>query len=354
MAPISLLMRRHRRTLRQVPLGLPLVTPLSVAILLALGGGSAAGRAFLPPSGRVFQGEAGQPISSYVRAAGKHPAVYQEFLAWGQYVPPITRDAVNARSRLMIMIGTRFGSQEKITPGQLAQGAGDRWLISLAGSVAASGLITYVRLMAEMDGYWNPYCAYNQNGTPRNASHSTTQFRRAWKRVTLIFRGGSVARIDSTLGRLGMPRLRAGSQTALPAGNVAMLWVPQVAPGNPDVPGNQPGNYWPGRQWVDWVGTDFYSFAPNFAGLSAFYGDYTGKPFVFGEYAVGETGDDPGFLNQLFGWAGSHPRVRMMIYNQGVSPTGPFRLSRFPRTSGALRRLLGSPKFPAFAPEFQG
>jgi hypothetical protein len=102
------------------------------------------------------------------------------------------------------------------------------------------------------------------------------------------------------------------------------------------------------------VGTDFYSFAQNFSGLSTFYDQYGGLPFVFGEYAVGETGDEPGFIDQLFGWVGSHPRVRMMIYNQGVSPTGPFRLSRFPATARALRRQLGSSKFPAFAPEFQG
>ena len=150
-----------------------------------------------------------------------------------------------------------------------------------------------------------------------------------------------------------MPGLGAGGQTALPAGKVAMVWVPQVAPGDPDVPGNQPGNYWPGRRWVDWVGTDFYSFAPNFSGLSAFYANTTGRPFLFGEYAVGETGDDPGFIHALFGWARSHPRVRMMIYNQGVDPVGPFGLYRFPRTRAALRRVLASSKFPGFAPEFQ-
>ena len=279
--------------------------------------------------------------------------MYQEFLAWGQYVPAITQDALNAHSRLMIMIGTRSGSQEMITPGQIAGGQGDQWLISLQSSIAASGLVTYVRLMAEMDGYWNAYCAYNQDGTPRDASHSTQAYRQAWRRVTLIFRGGSVQHIDSELRSLGLPRLKAGGASVLPRAKVAMLWVPQVAPGDPDIPGNQPSNYWPGRRWVDWVGTDFYSFAPNFSGLGSFYDSYRGLPFVFGEYAVGETPDDPGFIDQLFGWVSSHARVRMMIYNQGVNPVGPFRLSRFPRTAGALDHQLSSSKFPAFAPEFQ-
>ena len=204
--------------------------------------------------------------------------------------------------------------------------------------------------MAEMDGYWNAYSAYNQNGSSRGPDHSSAAYKQAWRRVTLIMRGGSLLHIDAVLHRLGMPRLHADSD--LPVARVAMLWVPQVAPGDPDVPGNQPSAYWPGRAWVDWVGTDFYAFAPNFSGLSAFYDAFPGLPFVFGEYAVGETGDDPGFVSQLFGWVASHPRVRMMIYNEGVNPVGPFRLDRFPQTSSVLRRLLGSPQFPGFAPEF--
>jgi hypothetical protein len=324
------------------------VTALSGAFLLAAAPGRAAASAFLPPPGQVFQGVAGGPISSYVQATGKHPAVFQEFLAWGQWVPGIVGEAANAHARLMIMIGTRFGPQEMITPAGIARGDGDAWLISLQHAIAASGVVTYVRLMAEMDGYWNPFCAFNQNGTPRGPAHSTRAYKQAWRRVTLIFRGGSLAQIDAVLRHLGMPKLRTGSD--LPPARVAMLWVPQVAPGDPDVPGNQPSAYWPGRAWVDWVGTDFYSFSPNFAGLSAFYTAYPGMPFVFGEYAVGETSDDPGFIRRLFGWVASHPRVRMMIYNQGVNPVGPFRLFRFPRTSSTLRHVLASPKFPGFAP----
>ncbi|MBV8431582.1 MAG: hypothetical protein JO244_10490 [Solirubrobacterales bacterium] len=337
--------------LEKVPRRWLVVTGCAAAFLLGPGAQAALAEPYLPPAGKVFQGVAGQPPGSYQTATGKHPAVYQEFLAWGQWVPGITAVAANAHARLMLMISTRSGSQEMINPAQIAAGQGDAWLISLQNSVASSGLVTYVRLMAEMDGYWNPYSAYNQDGSWRGPAHSSAAYKQAWRRVTLIFRGGSLAAIDAELHHLGMPPLRTTRD--LPVARVAMLWVPQVAPGDPDVPGNQPSSYWPGRAWVDWVGTDFYSFAPNFSGLSAFYDSYPGMPFVFGEYAVGETGDDPGFINQLFGWVGAHPRVRMMIYNQGVNPVGPFGLYRFPQTRGALRHVLRGPKFPAFAPEFQ-
>jgi hypothetical protein len=198
------------------------------------------------------------------------------------------------------------------------------------------------------DGYWNPYSAFNANGSSRGSAHSTAAFKRAWKRVALILRGGSVLRLDAELARLGIPKLRASGE--LPRGKVAMLWVPQVA-GAPAIAANQPRAYWPGRQWVDWIGTAFYSKFPNFSGLSSFYDSFSGEPFMFGEWALWGS-DNPGFVDQLFSWIGSHPRTRMLIYNQGIRADGPFRLSRYPRAAASLRRHLASPRFQAFAPEW--
>ncbi len=320
------------------------------ALVLGLSAPSAWSSAYLPPKHEIFQGVAGQPISSYVQAAGKRPAVYEIFAAWGEYLPGIFQDAANAHARLMLHITTGSGTQEMITPQQIAQGQGDAWLIAINQAMYGSGLVSYVRLMAEMDAYWNDYSAYNQDGSWRGPSHSTAAYRNAWRRVTLIMRGGKLSAIDATLHRLRMPPLRANHD--LPQPRVAMLWVPQTS-GAPDIAGNQPSNYWPGRQWVNWVGTDFYGKFPNFAGLSSFYRSYPGLPFVFGEWALWGS-DDPGFVDGLFGWIGSHPRTRMLIYNQGVNPVGPLRLTSYPRAASELRRLLASPRFPSFAPEFGG
>jgi len=328
-----------------------IVTALLAAFLLLSAfavASSASASAYLPPAGRIFAGVTDKPISAYTAAAGKHPPVYQEFVAWGQYLPGITQDALDAHARLMMAITTAYGSREAITPEGIAEGRGDGWLIGLNNALAESGNITYVRLMAEMDCSWNPYSAYSADGTPRDEAHSTAKFRQAWKRVTLILRGGSLRNIDAQLAGLGMPPLNTDHD--LPRPEVAMLWVPQVA-GAPGLPGNQPRAYWPGRKWVDWVGTDFYGKYPNFSGLSAFYKAFSREPFVFGEYALWGA-DDPGFINRLFGWVVGHRRTRMMIYNQGAVPGGPFRLHRYPAAAQVLRRWLSGPRFPAYAPEF--
>lgn len=329
-----------------------LVTSIVAAILLtsALISPRVRADAFLPAPHQVFQGVAGQPISQYQQATGKHPAVYQVFAAWGEYLPAIFADAAAAQSRLMIHIQTASGPREMITPAAIAHGNGDGWLIALNNAIAASGRITYVRLMAEMDNANNFYAAYNADGSHRDGAHSSAAFKQAWRRATLILRGGSVANIDAELHRLSMPPLHAGAD--LPRPQVAMLWVPMTG-GSPDIPGNEPANYWPGRRWVDWVGTDFYSKFPNFARLNAFYAGFRGLPFVFGEWALWG-GDDPGFVRSLFSWVHAHSRVRMLVYNQGENPAGPFRLSRYPAAARALRGLLAGTAFPAFTPDWMG
>ena len=63
------------------------------------------------------------------------------------------------------------------------------------------------------------------------------------------------------------------------------------------------------------------------------------------EAALEEGGDDPAFVHRLFGWIGSHPRVRMAVYNQGALTDGPFRLYRFPRSRAALKAALAHRRF---------
>jgi hypothetical protein len=62
----------------------------------------------------------------------------------------------------------------------------------------------------------------------------------------------------------------------------------------------------------------------------------------------------PCFVDAFYGWVGAHSRTRMLVYNQGINPQGPFRLWRYPRAARELHRLLASPRFPAFPPELSG
>jgi hypothetical protein len=328
----------------------PLV--LALALLLAPAGAARAST-YLPPPGKVFAGVSGGGLSTFDAAAGKHSPVLQSFAAWDATGTGYLTSARHADARSMIHISTKsMSGHEAITPRGMAMGHGDAHLLYLNRTMAGSGQVVYVRLMAEMNGSWNPYSAYNAGGIARNQAHSTRNFKKAWRRVVLVLRGGDVAALNARLRRLRMPRLRGASGT-LPTPTVSFVWDPEVW-GDPNVPGNAARAYWPGAAYVDWVGTDFYSKFPNYRGLNAFYEEFRGKPFAFGEWALWGR-DDPGFVRGLFAWIRAHKRVRMVMYNQGTDVSrSPFVLARYPRSAAALRQELSSPLFAPMAPEFVG
>jgi hypothetical protein len=316
---------------------------LLACVLALVTASSAAADPYLPAPGHIFNGVAGgHSVSDFAARTGAEPAVVQSFVSYRGSTSWAFDLADHAGARVMLHIGTTSSSgRELVTPGAIARGATDRWLAELNRAIAQRGQPVYIRLMAEMDGHWNAYSAYSAAGRKGDRAHATRSYIAAWRRTTVILRGGPY--VDAQLRALHQPPLQASAD--LPAAPVAMQWVPQVA-GAPDVPGNSPMAYWPGGRYVDWVGTDFYSKFPNFSGLDSFYASVRrfGKPFVFGEWAVWGA-DDPGFVSRLFSWSRSHPLVRMLVYNQGKRTDGPFRLVRYPRAARELRNLLDLNRF---------
>jgi hypothetical protein len=331
----------------------PLLSGLLTAACLA-SPSPAAAKPYVAPAGKVMVGIAGGRTSDgYERAAGKRPAVFQFFVAWGDRFGWAYRRADDAGAGLMVHLSTYNGpgSEERVTPRAIALGREDSYLYALGRDFAAYGRPVYLRLFSEMNNAANPYSAYGASGAVRDAAHTHYWFRQAWRRVHLILKGGRVARVNRRLRGLGQTRLHdldrsSGVRvTRLARPHVALQWVPMTA-GSPNIAGNRPSAYWPGAQYVDWVGTDFYSRFPNFAGLDRFYNTrlYGDKPFVFGEWAMWGR-DDPAFMRRFFAWVAAHPRVKLLAYNQGNVPTSEFRLYRYPRAAQVMRRALRAKRY---------
>ena len=307
------------------------------AALCLLAAAPASGDAFLPPRGDVWHGLAGgYSLSAFARETGRQPDVFQVFTRWGNVDWAFKHlDASGARTMLHLSTSDGPGTREVIAPAQIAAGRGDDFLVRFGRRLAERGTPLYLRLFAEMNGPWNPYCAFDANGRAR-PGHSTRDFRRAWRRIALILRGGPKQRVDAALRRLGMPGVDGPEELA--RAPVALMWVPHNATAL-DTAANQPRRYWPGGRYVDWVGTDFYGQNPNWGALERIYAQFPGKPFVFGEWALWGR-DDPGFVRRVFAFARTHRRVRMLVYNQGGRQDGPFRLRRYPRARRVLRAML--------------
>jgi HAMP domain-containing protein len=316
------------------------------------------GAPYLPPADDVFWGGQGGytagHIADFARQSGKHPAVFNYFISWRatssalHWLSYRLADSTRMQARTLLSVSPE---ETRLTPAQIARGAGDGFLVALCRLLAEQGQVTYLRPLSEMNNGNNPYSAYDLSGRPRGPAYSVGEFKRAWRRLALVVRGGEVAAINDKLRRLEMPPVQT-TAAELPAPRVALLWVP-LSFGNPEIAKNHPSHFWPGGSYVDWVGTTWYSPYKRSSAMNALYRGraWRSKPFVFAEWGVWGR-DEPGFVRQFFSFLRSHRRVRMAIYYQSASLKAEFRLATHPQSRAALRQKVQWPRLTGFAPEF--
>jgi hypothetical protein len=292
--------------------------------------------------------------------------VLQEFYHWD--VSLTASGAVDRWERAdalgMVSLSTKLpaNGNPDISTKAIAKGIGDRYILRYNEVLGHLHQPTYIRLMPEMNGHWNPYCAYNADGSPRGGWHSTRAFKRAWKRFVIITRGGKRAKVNQRLRRNGLARIyRAKSNhdpiydrrdvpKKMDRPRVAFIWVPQTI-ASPNVGGNQPSDYWPGGNFVDWVGVDIFSkYESAFDDMQAFFNRYDDWPFMIGEWSPWDA--DPGghFTHRLLSWAENHRRVRMMVYYRSVSVNSVYDIDKYPAARRDLRRHLNKHTWDEFAP----
>jgi cellulose synthase (UDP-forming) len=143
---------------------------------------------------------------------------------------------------------------------QIARGAGDAWLRIYAQQVATYGSPVVIAFAHEMNGNWYPWGYGHQ---------SPGTYVAAWRHVVQLFRDEG-------------------------ASNVTWLWTVNDT-GAANSPPLRP--WWPGRQWVNWVGIDGYyyyptdTFAKVFGQTIAQIRTFTDSPVLIAETAVGTTSD---------------------------------------------------------------
>jgi hypothetical protein len=227
-------------------------------------------------SARVWLGVLGNP-ARFRAQTGQRSGVRLIIAGWGQSSFARMFAAMGERP----MIGINTGGL--ISPAGIAKGAGDGYLIALNRALAEWGGPIYVRPLAEMNGHWNAYCAFNRNGTRRDSAHSTRWFRKAFARIYVIVHGRPDT--NQRLGRLGLPPVGA-ELASNPEARV--IWNPQGY-GSPDVPGNSAQAYYPGDAFVDVVGDDLYDIAgrAEWEAAEALYAAHPTMPFAFPEWGSG-------------------------------------------------------------------
>src|SRR5215208_148957 len=237
----------------------------------------------------------------------------------------------------------------------------DYVILKVASALRTYSKPTFLRIDQEMNAYWFAWCAYNSDGTPR--ANTTEDFKDMWRRMHIIFEGGTVSEMNSKLAAQGMPPLdpQVGTSAAskglssttdpnaylAPTNNVAFVFNPVDAPGIPNKAGNQWADYYPGDAYVEWVGQTSYDTTWNatmdtrFSWLEAFYQDFSvghDKPYMMGEWGLTSSRrDDPAYIQRIIAWQKAHPGVKALIYFNVQTAKTDHRLEVYPNSAALMR-----------------
>jgi hypothetical protein len=294
-----------------------------VAIRLMAGPGQPIGTGlpdtrFAPRSGQIYLGVSTHGIMDGVdgwsRAAGisGHPALYGRWTKPNGAFSPIL-DEVSTRPGITPIVHWNL----PFTGGRVSGGSRDPDIKAQAAAVKAYRKPVFVRLNWEMNATWYP--GWNAPAV------SPMQFVESWRHVVKLF--------------ADVP-------------NVAFVWAPNVL----DPHGYKTAQWYPGDDYVDWMGLDAYpQSAPattllNGAGgmeEQAKFAEQHNKPLMLAEWAVNSPHPDSADpINLVFDWAARHPVVRALVYFDFDLSSKDFRLATHPIAAAAFRaRTVGKKNF---------
>lgn len=184
---------------------------------------------------------------AFAAATGRKHALYFMYLSYGRDFPKVWTDRLR-----------EVGAAAHIVwePSNLDQVEDNDYLQKFAEDARDSGVPIFLRYAGEMNGSWVPYSA--------DPAKYVEKFRLVAKKMHEI------------------------------APNVAIVWCPN------EIPENTIASYFPGDEYVDWVGVNFYSVLYNDADrargaewmnpadkLKFIYKQYSAKhPIMVGEWAA--------------------------------------------------------------------
>jgi hypothetical protein len=205
-----------------------------------------------------------QPVAAFSRAAGREPNLAGYYGGWGE--PFETSFAATARAHGAVTL-LQWDPTLASVP-RIAAGGYDGYLRSFADSVRDFGAPVVIGFGHEMNAYWY---SWGYGHTP------AVTFVAAWRHIVTLFRARGV-------------------------NNVTWLWTLQA-----DEPGTGPvASWWPGQQYVTWVGIDGYYYRPSETFFSIFGQTIaqvrmlTGLPVLLSETAVGPQAGQAAKIPGLF------------------------------------------------------
>jgi hypothetical protein len=273
-------------------------------------------------------------IDYYAQDVGREPAFVVWFQSWGPYsegVFPVSEaEDTYKRGYTQVITWepqdyTASGDDPNYSLDAVLAGRHDGYIRQYARDVAAWGRPVYLRPFHEMNGDWYPYGAGKNGNTPEKLVS-------AWRKVHDIF-------------------VEEG------ATNVKWVWAPNV--GEPSWGPQYPmASYYPGDDYVDWLGLDgyngavarslpWYSFDDLF---SQSYQEITAispKPLMIAEVASHtEPGDKAAWISQMReNVPTKYPRIQALAWFHQNQEGARWRLDTSQASLEAYRELANDPRW---------
>jgi hypothetical protein len=261
-----------------------------------------------------------QLYDKFTREVGRAPVVIGSYKNWG--IPLIDAeqlDAIWSRGAVPMITWEPWGRQT-YSLRDIARGRYDAYINRSAAAAVRWGKPFFLRFAHEMNGGWYPWGRGTNGNTPRI-------YREAWRHLVKIFRAHG-------------------------ADNLRWVWAP-----NQNFSGRYPfARYYPGDNWVDWIGLDGFNWqlSPRWQNFDQiFAGSYDAlvrlsrKPVMIAETGSWENGGskEAWISRALTLELPKYQHIRALVWWSENDPRGDLRVNS---STTALRGLRAAARLPLF------
>lgn len=204
------------------------------------------------------------PVQAFADATGTRPRIALYYSGWGEQFWPTFAQTARAHGAIVLV----QLQPSSIPMAAIAGGRYDGYLTSYADTVRQYGHPVVLGFGHEMNGTWYSW----------GAGHTSPEdFRAAWRHVVTVFRNAG-------------------------ASNVTWLWSISSL----NAASSPLKQWWPGADWVDWVGVDGYYYRPSdtfakvFGSTLSQLRRFTHQPVLISEAAIGPNGRETSQIAELF------------------------------------------------------
>jgi len=263
-------------------------------------------------------------LSSFQTMIGRKLAVVLWYVHWEEPFPAAEANLVSANGSIPLITWEPWLNNPLGTLEAIASGSYESYVRSFMRAAKDWGKPLFLRFAHEMNGNWYPW-----DGFHNGESAGPDAYKRAWIYIYRI-------------------------REELKADNVNLVWCPNNT-NQPNASWNKIVAYYPGDQYVDWIGMDGYNWGwENWQSFDSVFGNVyntltalTGKPLMIGEFASGtsETGDKAAWITDAFSKIESnYPRIKIFCWFN-INKERDWRINSSASSEAAFRSALQSSFF---------